>query len=391
MTTAETTDIDDRMWDVAVVGSGPAGSAAAIGALRAAPSASVLLLDRSDFPRDKCCGDALLNRAVRELDGWAAPGGADVLSGYRPVRRLRLVTAGGAVVSGELPEPLTVVPRAVLDERLMASARGAGAQWSRLAVRDVRDYGGYVELNGTVRARVVIGADGAESAVRRSIGVRRPDDLAVALRGYDTASGDTTPTLVFERRGGLSYAWRFPCSDGPANVGYGRLLTPDAKPSRAELLASMHRLLPGIRPEAASLRAHRLPLSTSRQPVSRGRVLLAGDAASLVNPLSGEGIYYAVASGMCAGTAAATDGADASRRYRTALRRRFGVHHAHAAALAAAIRLPGVIEAGLVGVSTRPKAFADLAELGLGDGTITGRLALTLARQLLLDRVQGRR
>jgi flavin-dependent dehydrogenase len=345
------------------------------------------MLDRSEFPRDKCCGDALLDRAVIEL-GTCGVAASSVLAGYRSVREMRLVTAGGATVSGTLPRPMTVVPRRVLDDRLANAARTAGAAWSRVPVREVSDRGAYVELNGAIRARVVIGADGAESVVRRAVVADRPRDMAVALRGYDTAAGDTTPTIVFEHGGGLNYAWRFPCSNGPANVGYGRLLLAGEKASRDTLMTALQRLLPGVTPDPASLRAHRLPLSTSRQRVASGRVLLAGDAAALVNPISGEGIYYAIASGLCAGALAVAGDADVARRYRDALRRRFGAHHTHVAALAAATCFPGVIDAGLLGVSTDPRLFADLAELGLADGKVTGRLAVSLIRQLVLRRMR---
>src|SRR5205823_1088681 len=97
-----------------------------------------------------------------------------------------------------------------------------------------------------------------------------------------------------------AYAWSFPLGDGRANVGYGELVS--AGTTRQGLVEGLHRLLPGVAPLA--LRAHRLPLSTERPRQPDGRVLLAGDAASLINPLTGEGIFYAVLSGALAGRAA---------------------------------------------------------------------------------------
>ena len=85
-----------------------------------------------------------------------------------------------------------------------------------------------------------------------------------------------------------AYAWSFPLGDGRANVGYGELLTGRA-PTRAAMLDRMRELLPGLDPAPTRLRAHRLPLSPGRPAVADGRVLLAGDALSLINPLSGEG------------------------------------------------------------------------------------------------------
>jgi geranylgeranyl reductase family protein len=371
-----------RPWDVIIVGSGPAGSAAAIGALHANPTAAVLLLDRSDFPRDKCCGDAVLGSALREL---AAHGVriADLVDGYAPVRGMRLTTPGGATVSGRLPDDIVILPRLVFDARLLAAARAAGATWRRHTVRELRSCGDFVEIDRSLRGRIVVGADGSESVVRPGVGGRARRDLAVALRGYDSMLGEPSPSMVFEQRGGLSYAWRFPSTAGPANVGYGRLLRPGERATRAELQASIRMLLPDVRPDPTTMRAHRLPLSTSRQPTASGRVLLAGDAAALVNPLSGEGIYYAIASGLLAGTAAVAATRDPAARYRAALRRRFGAHMQHAAALAALTTYRTVLEAGIRAAGTRPDVFDDLAAVGLAEGRITGRLIGALLLQLL--------
>jgi geranylgeranyl reductase family protein len=372
-----------RLWDVVVVGSGPAGSAAAIAALHTNPQAKVLLLDRSDFPRDKCCGDAVLGNGLQELAEHGVRV-ADLVDGYAPVRRMRLTTPRGATVSGWLPDDLVILPRLVFDARLLGAARAAGASWRRHTVRELRSCGDFVEIDRSVHGRIVVGADGCESVVRRAVGGPARRDVAVALRGYDTELGERWPSMVFEPRfGGLSYAWRFPSTAGPANVGYGRLLRPGERASRAELQTTMHTLLPDVRPDPATMRAHRLPLSTSRQPPASGRVLLAGDAAALVNPLSGEGIYYAIASGLAAGAAAVAPAADPASRYRSALRRRFGPHTQHAAVLATLTMSSTILEAGIRAAGTRPEVFDDLAALGLAEGRITGRLIGALLRQLL--------
>ena len=114
-----------------------------------------------------------------------------------------------------------------------------------------------------------------------------------------------------------AYAWSFPIGDGTANVGYGEALAPWAgAPSRSRRGVARVAAA-GVEPDPESLRAHRLPLSTGRRAVAAGRVLLAGDAQALVNPLTGEGIYYAVLSGALAG-AAARYGSAAGAAYRQA-------------------------------------------------------------------------
>lgn len=194
--------------------------------------------------------------------------------------------------------------------------------------------------------------------------------------------------LIFDDGPGLSYAWRFPVTPSLANVGYGRQLDDHGHVSRTDLEAALHQLLPGVSLLPGSLRAHRLPLSSSRQAVASGRMLLAGDAAGLVNPISGEGIYYAIVSGLEEGSAAVGDPATAARRYRTELRQRLGNHLNHVSALAAMSRFRPVLEAGLLAVRDDPAAFDDLAAVGLGDGRVTGRLAFGLARRFLMSHLR---
>ena len=150
----------------------------------------------------------------------------------------------------------------------------------------------------------MVGADGAESVVRRALGIapNRPQQLAIAIRGYAPvpAGLEDVQVIATTEQRWPAYAWSFPLGDGRANVGYGELVSGGV--NRDGLLAGLERLLPGV--GAAGLKAHRLPLSTGRPRQPDGRVLLAGDAASLINPLTGEGIFYAVLSGALAGAAA---------------------------------------------------------------------------------------
>jgi menaquinone-9 beta-reductase len=371
-------------WDVVVIGSGPGGAAAAIGALAERPGASVLVLDRSDFPRDKCCGDGVLVQAFDLLEDCGVDTAA-LVRDYRTSRAISIKSAEGRITARRyLPVPIVVLPRQVFDDRLRAAALKAGAESRRQRVRWVRDAGTHVEIDGGIRARVVIGADGAESVVRKAIippDTRR--EIAVAIRGYERANDDDVPRVVLDKGHGLAYAWRFPSAAGPANVGYGYRLAPGESTDRRKLLATLQRLMPATTPEPETLRAHRLPLSTSRHPVAAGRILLVGDAASLINPVSGEGIYYAIRSGLDAGRAAAHDPARAAFHYRAALRRQFRTHHVHAAAMSWLIRSDAVLDAGLRAARNNQNAFDDLAMLCLGTGIITPSLAARMSVQLL--------
>lgn len=116
-----------------------------------------------------------------------------------------------------------------------------------------------------------------------------------------------------------------------------------------------------------------------------GRVLLAGDAAGLINPLTGEGIFYAVLSGSLAG-AAATSGHDPGRAYRRLMRRRLGGHFRSTDTMARLSRWPWVLDTGVAAAGDRQDVFDRAVELGLGEGRIGLRTAAAAARVALRRR-----
>jgi geranylgeranyl reductase family protein len=367
-------------WDVVVVGGGPAGAAAATAARGADPAARVLVLDRADFPRDKVCGDGIAPEALDVLAGLGIDPAA-LTEGYASVPRLRLRSPGGATVERTMHRPARVVPRAVLDHRLLTAALASGAEFRRHVVRRLEVGKDFVEVDGVLTAGVVIGADGAESVVRRALGItpNRPDRLAIAIRGYAPvpAGLEEVQLIATTEQRWPAYAWSFPVGDGRANVGYGELVSGGV--NREGLLAGLARLLPDV--AAEELKAHRLPLSTGRPRQPDGRVLLAGDAASLINPLTGEGIFYAVLSGALAG-AAAVRGAAAGAAYREALRRRLGRHLRHSSTASWASRWPRVMDAVFRAAADDQRVFDDVVHLGLADGRLTARTLTAAARRL---------
>jgi geranylgeranyl reductase family protein len=373
--------VNDR-WDVAIVGAGPAGSAAALGALRARPDARVLLLDAAAFPRDKVCGDGIAPHALDVLADLGI-GQDDLVAGCAPVTRLRLCSPSGSIAARPMARTGYVVPRAVFDERLVRAAVAAGAVLRRHTVRRLRVGPDQVELDDGSAATVVIGADGAESAVRRATVDAQPPTpgtMALAIRGYAAADpwAAGEQLLRMTATNWPAYAWVFPIGDGRANVGYGEILR-DTPLTRAHLEQRLHALLPGVRP--AALRAHRLPLSTGRLPVAHGRVLLAGDAAALINPLTGEGIFYAVTSGALAGAAAV--GPDPAVAYPRTLHARLGRHLRHTDLAAALTRTPRMINAAVTASARDQRVFDAFVDLGLGDGRLTVRGLLRTARHLV--------
>ena len=382
-----------RDVDLVVIGAGPAGATAALAARVADPGARIVLLDRADFPRDKACGDGVAPQALDEL---VALGADRVADGFPPIGRLALRGPGGAMVDRPLARADRVIPRVVFDARIVQAAQAAGAELLRHRVRDLRHDTDGVVVDGRWRAPVVVAADGANSVVRRLLGLRPPPpaSVAVALRAYADWDGALTQTITMTRRSWPAYAWVFPTGTGTANVGFGTFRDRLDGGGR-QLHDGLRRLLPDVEADPASVKVHPLPTTLTRMPLSVGPVLLAGDAAGLINPLTGEGIYYAVASGARAGLAAVT-ARNPAAAYRRALARLLGSHLRQTRMLADATRrAPTVVDAALAAGAGRQAAFDELVETGLaagvlGPGTVMRVLGAALVNGSTARRRGGR-
>jgi geranylgeranyl reductase family protein len=290
-----------EVWDVVVVGAGPAGSSAAREAARA--GASVLLLDRSEFPRYKTCAGGLIGASLANVP-------ASVLATVedRPARAV--FTLGGAhAVAIERSAPfLGMVDRQRFDAALVDAAVDAGATFrGGVAVREVRETPDEVELetgDGVVNARIVIGADGSASRVARHVGVRyRMSDLGLEDEIRMDPSPWRSTILVDWGSSPGSYAWLFPKEDVIAIGVIQR--TGDPESSRAYLAAWRERLGVVDRPTLHST-GHLTRWREHDSPLRKGRVIVAGDAAGLLEPWLREGISFALRSGAWAGQAAAS-------------------------------------------------------------------------------------
>jgi flavin-dependent dehydrogenase len=313
----------------------------------------------------------------------SALGVSDALRDHPRLEWFEIGTNDGLRVRRRLPGPTFTVPRMMFDERLVAAATDAGAQLYHHQVRRIVQRPDGVVADGVLAGRVVVAADGANSRVRRLLGhPTNPDKaLAIAMRGYADAGDVAGQRIVLDDRRWPAYGWTFAIGDGTANVGWGTVRSASHVTS-ADLVARVHEHAPAG--TVHGLAAHHLPLSPWRPAPANARVLLAGDAASLVNPLSGEGIFYALLSGALAGRAAVIDDpSSAGRRYAHDLHARLGRHLAHTAAVSRLIDHPTLRRAGLRAAARSGGAFDDLTSLALGDGTVTARLLAAIGRGLL--------
>jgi geranylgeranyl reductase family protein len=317
-------------FDVVVVGAGPAGSTTAYRLARA--GARVALLERARFPRDKPCGGGLTERALRELPVAVEP----VVE--HDVDRLELALRYGRRFERRSRGRLVAMTQRIrLDAYLAEQAAAAGADLREgVRVTAVRDDGHAVVVetpSGSIQAAVAIGADGVNGVSARSTGLEQRVVYGVALEG-NVANG-AVPTgryagLAVIELGCIAggYGWVFPKGDH-VNVGVGGW-EHEGPHLREHLwrLCNEH----GIERESVeSVRGYRLPLRRPGSIPARGRVLLVGDAAGLVDPLSGDGMFEAFVSGRLA-TDAVLDVLAARRTtvepYAPALERAIGAHAA---------------------------------------------------------------
>ncbi|MGD8195912.1 geranylgeranyl reductase family protein [Herbiconiux sp. P18] len=296
------------VWDVVVVGAGPAGSSAARAAAEA--GASVLLLDRASFPRYKTCGGGLLGESLELLPESARRAvESSVRESVVTDRfRRRLVV--------KRPAPyLAMVRRSVLDQALAEAATDAGARFvDGVAVREIQPRDdGTVQVrtaHGTATARIVIGADGTSGRVARHVGVQLGGvDLGLEDEVAMPAEADAWRDRVHLDWGAASgsYAWVFPKRDSLTVGVIQEKGSPDE--TRAYLAAwRQHLGLAGA--ETLHSSGHLTQWRTPGSPLRRGRVLVAGDAAGLLEPWTREGISFALRSGLWAGEAAAAAARD---------------------------------------------------------------------------------
>jgi geranylgeranyl reductase family protein len=288
-----------KRHDVLVVGGGPAGSTTAYRLAEA--GASVLLVDKARFPRDKPCGGGLTMRAVRRCPVDPRP----VVEEEVDLVELRF-RYGDAVVRRAREPAILMTQRRRLDAFLLDAARERGVEVREGTTVQI-DPGYNLSLAGgeRVAAAVVVGADGANGTTAKAVGLGQGIVHGVAYEG--NASYERLDRRRYEHRAVVEladipggYGWVFPKGDH-ANVGVGawQQAGPQLR-GHLERLCAAHGLDAG---ELEQMRGHRLPLRRPGTAIAGERALLVGDAAGLIDPVSGDGMYECFVSSRLAAEA----------------------------------------------------------------------------------------
>jgi geranylgeranyl reductase family protein len=347
------------VYDAIVVGAGPAGSAAAT--VLAIAGRRVLLFDRRPFPRDKPCGDLIGARALAAAFKLGISPSS--LHDYPRIAGALITSEGGALdlsprsrFGRRLLEvsDARVVPRLIFDDLLVQSALRAGAEMRLGTVRHVGDWHDDVRCvqaetpsgSQEIAARAVVIAGGYGCRVAPDVAPLSTEDgppRGIAIRGYFRDVASPADRIVFSLDRWLlpGYGWIFPLPDGSANVGVGALVKSDGAGSDRGN-AHLHELwrrfteddespvAPWLQRAVLQGRPRSWPLDLGprqRRLVADGLVV-AGEAAGLVGPLTGAGIAFALESGEEAGMviAASLAAGNVSRRtlrpYSVAIRRK---------------------------------------------------------------------
>ncbi len=311
-----------EIYDVVIVGAGPSGSTTAH--YLAKEGFNVLLLDKFDFPRDKTCGDGLTPRALHILDDM---GILDTVNqvGQRS-NKLEFISPKGHTASALLPKKenlcdyLLVVPRLILDNIILECALSSGASFQApVRVTSIEQEGNTMLVKGeqrakaiTFQARMVIHATGANTKLLLHTGIlKKMPQMVLAARTYYDGITSIIDAAQFRMDNVPlpGYGWIFPVSDTSANVGIGlfrvglasRWLPKSAHAAFDTFIQSppLQKLLSGAR-QAGPIKGFPIRVDFARSPTFGERTMIIGEAAGLVNPVTGEGIDYGMESGKMA-------------------------------------------------------------------------------------------
>ncbi|MHA2361450.1 MAG: NAD(P)/FAD-dependent oxidoreductase, partial [Candidatus Thorarchaeota archaeon] len=300
------------LHDLIVVGGGPAGAACARKA--AEEGLDVLLLERAVHPRRKLCGGALTRRIAKHLD----PDYLKVVENRVSIAKI-ISPSGQQILAPNNDIDISMVKRQRFDNYMIEKARSAGAEIIQdarvVAVEQLRSNIRVLTEGNSYRGHLLVGADGVNGIVARSTDIRSKwpsDSVALCIQAdvpldaeniSQIMSVQESETLTLEIYLGVSewgYAWSFPKKD-ELSIGIGCRMD-KVRSLRAAWKSFLEHceMNKGLKLDTSTKSAFRIPFSPKIGRITTRRTMLVGDAAGLVSSLTGEGIYYAVRSGILA-------------------------------------------------------------------------------------------
>jgi geranylgeranyl reductase family protein len=309
------------LFDALIIGCGPAGTTCAIRLKQLNPHLKIAIVDRQAFPRDKPCGDGLgpgVHKVIHDL------GLLHIFNGCAAIEKLIVSSPDGSVLNSELPEmdknlkPMGyVIPRQKFDNTLLEYARSLDVvfyeKYELVNFNDIADFETAVTIKSDteeikLKTKVLIGADGARSKMRRLLNVPFNSDkhTGISKRYYCTIEGTIEPALQLDFLKNINpgYGWLFTINENYGNIGVF-IDVSKLKKRKLDLDTIFDTYLDFINTQtkvkiiAETKATYMLPYGSELPPLvhTKNKVLI-GDAASMINPFTGEGIYYSMYAGF---------------------------------------------------------------------------------------------
>ena len=313
-----------KKYDVLIVGAGPAGSNAAISYKELNPSLKVGLIDKATFPRDKSCGDAIGPGVISALKRF---NNEHILENEPQVVSTTLYGPDNIGIQNYIPEVknkedsiVYVIPRIDLDNRILNLAKDLDVDvtegLSFVSFEEDANKNILVKFKNKdeeflFSTKLLVGADGANSRIRKQLNLKQNSDWhkAIAIRAYIDSPNYieifNERTLMFEINVSAEkgYAWAFPSKGNLLNIGIGvpvsifkkdKLNINQLLKDFIAQLESRGVVVENIRKQ----KSYMLPFASSRPKLKKNiNIALIGDASSMINPISGEGIFYGMEAG----------------------------------------------------------------------------------------------
>ena len=313
-----------KKYDVLIVGAGPAGSNAAISYKELNPSLRVGLIDKATFPRDKSCGDAIGPGVISALKRF---NNEHILENEPQVVSTTLYGPDNIGIQNYIPEVknkedsiVYVIPRIDLDNRILNLAKDLDVDvtegLSFVSFEEDANKNILVKFKNKdeeflFSTKLLVGADGANSRIRKQLNLKQNSDWhkAIAIRAYIDSPNYieifNERTLMFEINVSAEkgYAWAFPSKGNLLNIGIGvpvsifkkdKLNINQLLKDFIAQLESRGVIVENIRKK----KSYMLPFASSRPKLKKNiNIALIGDASSMINPISGEGIFYGMEAG----------------------------------------------------------------------------------------------